>query len=104
MYPAMFRSVLAILLIFCWMLLSGFDLLADLNLPNTGQFTDPTKSPTRGKPFTALLGSDILESAAYHGTRSLNVRERSAVGRTLYTAELPQKICKLHKFLRIFII
>ena len=102
MYAVMLRSALAILLIFCWMLLSGCDLVADLKLPHTEQFADSAGAPS--KPFTAFLASDILESAAYHGRPSVNHREWSTVGIRLFAAELPQKISKLHKLLRVFII
>ena len=104
MYLAMFRSALAILLVLCWMLLSGFDVLADLNLAKAGKFIVSAEGSNANKHFTALLGSDILESAAYHSRRSLNDRERSTVGIALFAAEFPQKITKLHKLLRVFII
>ncbi len=104
MYPAMLRRVLATLLIFCWMLLPGFDLAADLKLPNTGQFNATASGSNPSKPFTALTDSDILESAAYHGRRYLNLQGRSTAAIRLCAAELPQKISRLYKVLRVFII
>ncbi len=100
----MCRNALAGLLIFSWIILSGFDLIADLNLPNPGQYDDPADAPTRSEPFAALLASDIVESADHQSTGYATVLERFTAPTTPFAPDLPQKISKLHKLLHIFII
>jgi hypothetical protein len=101
----MFRKPLAVVLVFCWVILSGFDLLEDLKLDSEhSAYSESGKSlsPKRGQQ--ASLTNNIVESAViphafYTPLLRLNVSQ-SSIRPTLSS----HKTLDLHKLHRVFLI
>jgi len=93
----MLRRFIALLLVFSWISLSGFDVTEDLVVPDQTEFQSSADSPIATNGPAGLLTRNIVETA--NETHSLypNLLERFATDRAVYTPRHPPKISKLHK-------
>ena len=103
-YVFMLRKAMAILLVFSWITLSGFDVVEDLDLPDQIEFQSSTDSPITGNGSAGILASNIVESADHTQSRRPNLLAQFAASITLYTPHLSHKVSKLHKVHRVFLI
>jgi hypothetical protein len=86
------------------MVLSGADLVEDLDLPERIEFDDPAESEIPSNPFAGLLTRNIVESAAHEGIRSANLLGAFIAEITIHKPHLTLTIAKLYKVFRVFII
>jgi hypothetical protein len=101
----MFRKQLAVVLVFCWVILSGFDLLEDLKLDSDHSvYRQSGKSPSPNWVQHASLTNNIVESAVnapgfYTLLLRLNVSHSS-----IHPVFSSPKVLDLHKLHRVFLI
>jgi hypothetical protein len=101
----MFRKQLAVVLVFSWVILCGFDLLEDLKLESEhSAYTQSAKSLSPNWIQHVGLADNIVESAVkaytfYTPLLCLNVSQSS-----IYPASSSHKVLELHKLHRIFLI
>jgi hypothetical protein len=100
----MLRKTLSALLVFSWIILSGLDVVEDLDLPDPIQLQDSTEAPLRGSPSAGLLARNIIETATHAGIRCSNSLEQFSHPVTTYTPHYSQRVSKLHKVHHVFII
>jgi hypothetical protein len=105
-YPAMCRKVIATLLIAGWIILSGFDVLEDLEFPGGVAVSrlshDPSSTPTVAG--WGALANNIVESAYRIQQASFDL-----VGSTTLTLDLDsvpdfRAYFQLHKLYHVFLI
>jgi hypothetical protein len=97
--------IIALLLVFSWITLSGFDVVEDLDLSDQIEFQSSTDGPLIDNGSTGVLAVNIDESSDYTPTRLPSLPEQFASATTVYTPHLfIKKISKLHKFHRVFLI
>jgi hypothetical protein len=99
----MLRRTLAIALVLSWIILSGYDVTEDLDLPAQTALQESTESAS-GTGFAGLLARNIVESAAHEGVRCSSLLEQRTAPRMVEKPQLAQKISRLHKVNRVFII
>jgi hypothetical protein len=101
----MFRKPLAVLLVFSWVVLCGFDLLEDLKLESEhNAYTQSAKSLSPNWIQHAGLANNSAESAVnayafYTPFLHLNLSQSS-----IYRVSSSHKVLELHKLHRIFLI
>ena len=100
----MLRRFIALLLVFSWIGLSGFDVTEDLDLPDQIEFQSSTDSPTATNGPAGLLARNIVETANNTQSRCANLLEQFATRKTTYAAHHSHKTSKLHKVHRVFLI
>jgi hypothetical protein len=100
----MLQKALAGLLIFSWIVLSGFDVLEDLDLPDQVEIRDSNEAPLPGNGSAGLLARNIVETATHAGIRCSNLLEQFTAPTTIYTPHSSQRVSKLHKVHHVFII
>jgi hypothetical protein len=102
--PAMCQKAVAAILICTWLILSGADLLEDLDLPDRTEFDDPAESEIPSNPFAGLLTRNIVESAAHEGIRFANLLGAVIAEIIVHKPHPTQSIAKLYKVFHVFII
>lgn len=102
--PEMLKRLLALLLVFSWISLSGFDVTEDLDLPDQIEFHSSTDSPIATDGPAGLLAGNIVETANNTQSRCANLLEQFVTVKTIYTPHHPEKTSKLHKIYRVFLI
>lgn len=101
----MARRSLAILLIFSWIILSGFDVVEDLHILNQSELKNLTNALIpRENGSGGILARNIVESADRMGSRCANLLEQGFETTAIYTPSLSQKVSKLHKIHQVFLI
>jgi hypothetical protein len=101
----MLRKSLAVLLVLSWVILSGFDVVEDLDLPDELQVCNSRAPDVPGAPWSCRLVNNIVESADSSFVRrpvllvQPVVRHASAAAVTVAHTKL-----KLHKLHAIFLI
>ena len=93
----MFRKSLGLLLVFCWISLSGFDVTEDLVVPDQTEFQSSADSPIPTIGRAGLLTRNIVETANETHSLHPNLLERFVADRAIYTPRQQSKISKLHK-------
>ncbi len=101
---SMVREPLSVLLVFSWIILSGLDVVEDLDLPDQIEFQNATDAPVAANRSAGPLARNIVESATYVGMRNATVLEQFTAGVAIYTPNPSQKVSKLHKLKRVFLI
>jgi hypothetical protein len=96
------KRFIAILLVFSWIILSGYDLVEDLDLPDQIEFQSSTDDPIPVHS-TGLLTRNIVESADHTAGRCQNLVQ-FATRKTTYNPHQSLKTSKLHKVHRVFLI
>ena len=100
----MLRRFIALLLVFSWISLSGFDVTEDLDFPDQIEFQSSTELPVTSNGPAGLLARNIVESADHTPSRCPRLLEQFAIRKTTYTPHHSQKSSKLHKVHRVFLI
>jgi hypothetical protein len=100
----MLSKPLTVLLVLLWMLLSGLDLLADLDLANETEFHSSADVPVPGFEHIGKLVNNIVESGDYSRFRCSSVLEQSPAQLSIEAPNFLQKSSKLHKLHHIFLI
>jgi hypothetical protein len=100
----MLRKALAMLLILSWVVLSGFDLLEDLELPSLVSVQSPIDDalPNIGQRVKTV--NNLLESGDRTRPVSSGLRELPIVDSSIDAPGVPEKVSKIHKLHRIFLI
>jgi len=99
----MLKRFVALLLVFSWIILSGYDVVEDLDLPDQTEFQSSIDDPIVGAS-TGILARNIIESADYTPSRCPNLLEQFGVLKTTYVPHHSQKTSKLYKVHRVFLI
>jgi hypothetical protein len=100
----MFRKALSVLLVFSWIVLSGLDVVEDLDLPDQIEFQNSTKAASRGNGPSGPLARNIVESATDGGIRCSSWLEQLTAPTINYAPYFSRKVSKLHKVHRVFLI
>jgi len=101
---SMFREALAFLLIVSWVVLSGFDLLEDLNLPKpTNVHALPDASVPNGDGGFNVL-NNIVESADHKQPYASFFFNLAGIDFSADGVLLFKKVSQLHKLYRVFLI
>ena len=100
----MLRKRLALLLALSWVILSGYDVIEDLDLPDRIAFHSSTDALSRGARSAGLLARNIVESADRPHLRCASLAEHYLEFTASYTPSLSQKVFKLHKVNQVFLI
>ena len=99
----MLKRSLLLLLVFSWIILSGYDVVEDLDLPDQIEFQNSTDEPI-AVGFNGLLARNIVESADHTPNRCPNLLEQYARLEITYTLHHSRKTSKLHKLHRVYLI
>lgn len=100
----MLQKALAVLLVFSWVILSGFDLLEDLDLPTQAGIQSPSGgSPPNSGPGVDLV-NNILESGDRMRLSYARLFELPAVELPIDAPTFCKKASKIHKLHRVFLI
>jgi hypothetical protein len=100
----MLKRALAVLLVPLWVILSGVDVLEDLDLPSGIEVHSSTDVPLPGSGQIGRLANNIVESADHSRPRCSSFLEQSSVQLSLEAPTVFQKSSKLHKLHRVFLI
>jgi hypothetical protein len=100
----MLRRRLALLLIFSWAILSGFDVIEDLDLPDQVELHNSSDAVSRGAGSAGLLARNIVESADRPHLRYSNLPEHPLELSETFTPSLTHRVAKLHKVHQVFLI
>ena|SRR3989337_1216674 len=95
---------LALLLAFSWVILSGYDVIEDLDLPDQVELHNPTDALSRGTGSAGLLARNIVESADRPHLRCASLPEHYFELTASYTPSVSHRIFKLHKVHQVFLI
>jgi hypothetical protein len=99
----MLRRFVAFLLVFSWIILSGYDVVEDLHLPDQIEFLSSTNGPI-AVHSNGLLTRNIVESADHTPYRCHCLLEQFATQKATYPPHYSHKTSKLHKIHRVFLI
>jgi hypothetical protein len=100
----MLRKALAVLLVFSWVILSGFDLLEDFDLPiQIGVHQPLGNSPPSGGPGVDLV-NNLLESGDRTRFSYVGLLALSVVDSSVDRSTVSKKVSKIHKLHRVFLI
>ena len=101
----MLRRRLALLLVVSWVILSGFDVTEDLDLPERIALHQTTDALSLGAGSAGLLAGNIVESADHpHLPCASRSAERYLEFTASYTPSFSQRAFKLHKVNQVFLI
>ena len=100
----MLRKRLALLLVLSWVILSGYDVVEDLDLPDGIELHNPTDALSRGPGSAGLLARNIIESADRPHLHCVSLSEHYLEFTASFTPNLSQKVFKLHKVNQVFLI
>jgi hypothetical protein len=101
----MLRKSLAVLLVLSWVILSGFDVVEDLDLPDEVELCHSRSNESSGAPWSCRLVNNIVESAHAPSDRNPvllsqpNIAHAPAPVVTVAFTKL-----KLHKLHAIFLV
>jgi hypothetical protein len=101
----MLRKLVAVLLVLSWVILSGFDVVEDLDLPDEVELCSSKSAEPSAAPWSCRLVNNIVESANISSDRDPVVVTRPAERHGGFTAPAASSIkLKLHKLHAIFLI
>jgi hypothetical protein len=100
----MLRKRLGLLLALSWVILSGYDVIEDLDLPDPIELHNSADALSRGVGSAGLLARNIVESAARPHLRCASLPEHYLEFTASYTPSLSHKVFKLHKINQVFLI
>jgi hypothetical protein len=100
----MLRKIVSALLVCSWIILSGLDVVEDLDLPDRIEFQDTADAPSATTAPAGLLARNIIETATHAGNRCSNSLEQFTHPTPLYIPHGSDKVSKLHKVHHVFII
>jgi hypothetical protein len=100
----MLRKRLALLLVVLWVILSGYDVTEDLNLPDRVALHHTTDALSFGAGSAGLLARNIVESADRPRLRYASSPEHYLEFTASYAPSLSQRVFKLHKVNQVFLI
>ena len=100
----MLRKRLALLLALCWVILSGYDVIEDLDLPDRIELHNSSDALSRGPGSAGLLARNIVESADRPYLRCASSAEHYLEVTASYIPSLSQRVFKLHKVNQVFLI
>ena len=100
----MLRKRLALLLALSWVILSGYDVIEDLDLPDRIALHTPSDALSRGAGSAGLLARNIVESADRPHLRCASLAEHYLEFTASYPPSFSQKVFKLHKVNQVFLI
>ena len=100
----MYRKPLAVLLIFSWIVLAGFDLLEDLDVPLQTRVHSPFDGSLPNVSSGANIVNNIVESADHIQPSYTGLLGFPAVASAIDTALSFKKASRLHKLHRVFLI
>jgi len=100
----MLRKALGVLLIVSWVILSGFDLLEDLDVPSPAGVHSPLEGslPSVGRGVDIV--NNILESGDHARLSCAGPFELPAVDLPVDAPTVSKKVSKIHKIHRVFLI
>jgi hypothetical protein len=99
----MLKRFLAVLLVFSWIILSGYDVVEDLDLPDQTEVQNSIDDPIVGAS-SGVLARNIIESADYAPIHCQNLLEQFGFLKTTCVPHHSQKTSKLYKVHRVFLI
>ena len=99
----MLRRFVALLLVFSWIILSGYDVVEDLDLPDQIEVQSSSDDPI-AVGSNGVLARNIVESADHTPYRCQCLLEQFATRKATYTPHYSHKTSKLHKVHRVFLI
>jgi hypothetical protein len=100
----MLKRGLAVLLVLSWVILSGFDVLEDLDPFGQIELHRSAGPPTHGVGHTMSLANNIIESADDSRPRHSVTRHQPTVHLPVDVHVVVQSSSKLHKLHHIFLI
>jgi hypothetical protein len=100
----MLRGFVALLLVFSWIILSGYDVVEDLVLPDQIEFQSSIPGPAAPHGSSGLVTRNIVESADHTPYRCQCLLEQFATQQASYPPHYSHKTSKLHKVHRVFLI
>lgn len=101
----MFRKSVAVLLVLSWVILSGFDVVEDLDLPDQAGLCSSKSAEPSGAPWSCRLVNNIVESADTASGRAPVLASKPVGRQGAFTAITVSHIkLKLHKLHAIFLI
>ncbi|HUC99340.1 MAG TPA: hypothetical protein VMR88_12720 [Candidatus Polarisedimenticolaceae bacterium] len=100
----MLRKRLALLLALSWVILSGYDVIEDLDLPDRIEIHNPADALSGGAGSAGLLARNIVESADRPHLRYANLLEHYLEFAASSIRTLSQRVFKLHKVNQVFLI
>ncbi|MCE3240287.1 MAG: hypothetical protein K0Q83_794 [Deltaproteobacteria bacterium] len=100
----MLRKRLALLLVLSWVILSGYDVIEDLDLPDRIELHNSADALFRGPGSAGLVARNIVESADRPHLRCASLLEHHLEFTASYAPRLSQKVFKLHKVNQVFLI
>jgi hypothetical protein len=99
----MLRRFVALLLVFSWIILSGYDVVEDLDLPDQIEVQSSSDDPI-AVGSNGVLARNIVESANHTPYRCHCLLEQFATQKASYPPHYSHKTSKLHKVHRVFLI
>ena len=100
----MLRKRLALLLVFSWVILSGYDITEDLHLPERIALHQTNDALFRGAGSAGLLAGNIVESADRPRLRYATLPEICLELTANCIPSVSQRVFKLHKINQVFLI
>ena len=100
----MYRKSLAVLLVFSWVILSGLDLLEDLDVQLDAGVHSPLEGPLPNGGSGINVVNNIVEFADRTQPFHAGLFELLAVHLSVDAALSFKKTSRLHKLLRVFLI
>jgi hypothetical protein len=101
----MLRKSLAVLLVLSWVILSGFDVVEDLDLPDEVEVGKSAAAEFPPGPWSCRLVNNMVESANASSTREPVLASNPVIGKAYFTAVTVSHVkLKLHKLHAIFLI
>ena len=100
----MLRKRLALLLALSWVILSGYDVIEDLDLPDRIALHSSSDALSRGAGAAGLLARNMVESADRPYLRCATLLEHHLEFAASYTPRVTQRVFKLHKVNQVFLI
>ena len=100
----MLRKRLALLVALSWVILSGYDVVEDLDLPERIALHSPSNALSRGAGPAGLLARNIVESADRPLLRCASLPEHHLEFTASYAPSVTQRVFKLHKVNQVFLI
>ncbi len=100
----MLRKRLALLLALSWVILSGYDVIEDLDLPDRIALHSASDALSGGAGPAGLLARNIVESADRPHLRCASLPEHYLKFAASYAPSVTQRVFKLHKVNQVFLI
>ncbi|HEX2244638.1 MAG TPA: hypothetical protein VHK27_15595 [Gammaproteobacteria bacterium] len=100
----MLRKRLALLIALSWVILSGHDVIEDLDLPDPIAVHSSSNALSGAAGPAGLLARNIVESADRPHLRCASLPERHLEFAASYAPSATQRVFKLHKVNQVFLI